>query len=193
MGSISSSYCHTKGPNGGVVSTPLLIKLISLVSSSRHLDSNRKGGCACEEWPLRRSQTEQAQLGLICDVIKCSDAGNGVQITHETLPMGMAAVRRKNLTMASPRSDALAFPGSVGQVSKRKAEQLLHRKVRNRMSVCKHCQFENSGSTMWICHPRSSQKAMSMERALQGVFQSYSTHEHLIFTTGYPRGGDNNN
>ncbi len=38
------------GPtNGGVVGTPLLIKLLSLASSSRHLDSNRKWGCVCKE------------------------------------------------------------------------------------------------------------------------------------------------
>ncbi len=38
-----------KGPNDSVVSTPLPIKLLSLASSSRHLDSNQKGGCVCDE------------------------------------------------------------------------------------------------------------------------------------------------
>ncbi len=36
-----------KGLKGGVVSTPLPIKLLSLVPPSRHLDSNQKGGCVC--------------------------------------------------------------------------------------------------------------------------------------------------
>ncbi len=54
---------------------------------SRHMDSNRKGGCVCEERTLRRSQTGQAQLGLSCKATKCSDAGTvdlGVLTTHET-------------------------------------------------------------------------------------------------------------
>ncbi len=55
-----------KGQNGGVVSTPLLIKLLSLASPSCRLDSNQKGGCVCEERTLRSSQTGQAQLGLSC-------------------------------------------------------------------------------------------------------------------------------
>ncbi len=43
--------------NGGVISTHLPIKLLSLASPSRHLDLNQNG--KREERMLRRSQTEQ--------------------------------------------------------------------------------------------------------------------------------------
>ncbi len=60
QGSILNNYWPKKGlANGGVVSTPLLIKLLSIVSSSRHLDCNHMGGC--EE---RSSQTGKARLEL---------------------------------------------------------------------------------------------------------------------------------
>ncbi len=71
-----------KGPNGGVVSIPLPINLLSLA-------------CVCEE----RSQTGQAQFGLSCKATKCSDAGTGdlgVLTTHETLPMKMTTIRTKS-------------------------------------------------------------------------------------------------
>ncbi len=76
-----------KGPNGGVVNTPLPIKLLSLAPPSRHLDENRKGGCVREERTLPRSQTGQAQPGLSCKATKCSGAGTGdigVLTAHET-------------------------------------------------------------------------------------------------------------
>ncbi len=79
-----------KGLCSGVVSTPLPIKLLSLASLSRHQDSNRKGGCLCEEQTLRSSQTGQAQLGLSCKGSKCSDTRTmdlGVLTTHETSAM----------------------------------------------------------------------------------------------------------
>ncbi len=38
-----------KGPNGGVVSTPLPVKLLSLAFPSRHLDSTKQFKCQREE------------------------------------------------------------------------------------------------------------------------------------------------
>ncbi len=75
-----------QGQKGGVVSTPLPIKLLSLASPSRYLDSKRKGGFEFEEWMLQCSRTGQAQHGLSCKAAKCSDAGTGdlgVLPTHE--------------------------------------------------------------------------------------------------------------
>ncbi len=57
MGSIFCTNCPTKGPNGGVVSTSLPIKLL-------YLDSNVNRGSVCEERTLRRSQAKQAWLDL---------------------------------------------------------------------------------------------------------------------------------
>ncbi len=56
--------------NGGVVSTPLSTKPLSL-------NGLKPKGSMCEERTLRRSQTGQAQLGLSCKANKCSDAGTG--------------------------------------------------------------------------------------------------------------------
>ncbi len=53
--------------NGGVISTPLPIKIISLASPSRHLGSNKKGGC--EERTLMPSQTEQAWVELLVSAL----------------------------------------------------------------------------------------------------------------------------
>ncbi len=49
--------------NGGVISTSLPIKLLSLASPC---GLNQKGGCVREERTLWRSQSGQAQLGLSC-------------------------------------------------------------------------------------------------------------------------------
>ncbi len=102
-----------KGPNGGVVSTPLMIKLLFLASPSRHLNSNRKGGCVCEEWTLRCSQTEQAQLGLSCKASKYSDAGTGdlgVLTTHEISSMNIATRRTTHLATMSREATILLLP-----------------------------------------------------------------------------------
>ncbi len=48
--------------------------------------------------------------------------------THETLPMESTNSRNTHLATASLGSDALAPPGSVGQVSNRQAEPHLRRK-----------------------------------------------------------------
>ncbi len=66
-----------------------------LASTSRHLDSNIKGGCVYEERVLRCPQTGQVQLGLSCKGTKCSDTGTGdlgVLTTHETSPMEMTTI-----------------------------------------------------------------------------------------------------
>ncbi len=81
-------------------------------------------------YKLRRSQTGHAQSGLSCKAPKCSDTGTGalgVLITHETSLMQATITRTTHLATASPGSDALAPPGSVGQASNRQAEPLLRR------------------------------------------------------------------
>ncbi len=72
--------------NGDVVSTPLSIKLLSLAPTSRHLDSNQKGGYVKSG---RSGAHKPDKFGLGCEVNKCSDAGTeglGVLPTQETLP-----------------------------------------------------------------------------------------------------------
>ncbi len=83
LGSRLSTCLPTKSPSGGVVSTPLPIKLLSLTSPSRHLDSTQKGGCVKSG---RCSAHKPGKLGLNCKANKCSDAGTGdpgVLTTHE--------------------------------------------------------------------------------------------------------------
>ncbi len=68
---------------GGVVTTPLPIKLlVSLASPSRHLDKNPKGR-------LVKSGRKPDKLGSSCKANKYSDTGTGdlgVLPTHETSP-----------------------------------------------------------------------------------------------------------
>ncbi len=124
-----------KGANGGIVSTPLPIKLLSLASPPRHLDSNRKGGCVCEERTVRRYQTRQAQPGLSCKASKCSYTGTGdlcVLTTQETSSMKMTTTRTTHLVSASlvmlqdvPKvscSRTVHFPHSLAWVTTIKAD-----------------------------------------------------------------------
>ncbi len=77
--------CQMVGmPGVGSRLSTLPIKLLSLTSPSRHLDSNQKGGCVREERTLRRSQTGQAQFGLSC---KAGTGDLGVLPTLETSSM----------------------------------------------------------------------------------------------------------
>ncbi len=68
--------------NGGVVSTPLPIKLLSLAFPSCHLDKNQKEGGGA------KSGRKLDKFGFSCKANKCSDAGTGdlsLLPTHETL------------------------------------------------------------------------------------------------------------
>ncbi len=74
------------GPIGGIVSTPLPIKLLSLASSPHRLDSIQKGGCVKSG---RSGIRKPDKLGLSCKSNKCSDAGAkdlDVLPTHEPSP-----------------------------------------------------------------------------------------------------------
>ncbi len=68
----------------------------------------------------RSGALKSGELGLSSKATKCSDLG--VLATHETTSMEMAALQRTRQATASPGSDALAPPGSVGHVPSRKVE-----------------------------------------------------------------------
>ncbi len=130
LGSALSTCCPTKGPNGGVVRTPLPVKLLFLAFPSRRLDWNQKRRFLHEERTLRRSQTAQAQLGFSCKTsINSATPGLGSSVCYPPKKHHQWIVTTPSTHQATAfsGSDALAPPGSVGQVSNRQAEPLLRR------------------------------------------------------------------
>ncbi len=98
---------------------------------------------------------------------------------------------RRRQTTRALRRDRNAFWKVIAEETERAAECGDTRKLYQMLKSVSHrpagvgeVLLERDGS-----HPRSSQKAISMERALQGSSQSRSIPEHCIFTTEYPRGG----
>ncbi len=88
----------------GVVSTPLPIKLLSLASPSRHLDSTQKGGRVKSG---RCGAHKPGKLGLGCKANKCSYAGTGdleVLTTHNKTYIRLAVAHSKASCMAAAAS-----------------------------------------------------------------------------------------
>ncbi len=87
-----------KCQNGGVISTPLLIKLLSL----RPLDSNQNGGCVKSG---RSDALKPDRLGLSYKANKCSDIGAG-DLGVLPNPESSLCNRLHNKTASASISDA---------------------------------------------------------------------------------------